>query len=56
MTTLLTNARLIDPEALTDTPCNLLIENGLFAGIGDIPAPKGAIVIDCGRCRAAEVG
>ena len=56
MTTLLTNARLIDPEALTETPGRVLIENGLIAAIGDTPAPKGATVIDCeGRCLAPGI-
>ncbi len=32
MTLLLTNARLIDPEALTETTGSLLIENGQIAG------------------------
>ena len=44
MTTLLTNARLIDPEALTDSLGSLLIENGQIAKIGDLTAPKGATV------------
>lgn len=48
MTTVLANARLIDPEALTDTPGSLLIEGDTIAALGDIAAPKGARVIDCG--------
>jgi dihydroorotase len=48
MTTVLANARLIDPEALTDTPGSLLVEGDTIAAIGDIAAPKGARVIDCG--------
>jgi len=48
MTTVLANARLIDPEALTDTPGSLLIEGDTIAALGDITAPKGARVIDCG--------
>ncbi|MBC7142137.1 MAG: dihydroorotase, partial [Rhodobacteraceae bacterium] len=56
MTLLLTNARLIDPEALTETMGSLLIENGRIAGIGDIKAPKGATVIDCqGKCLAPGI-
>jgi dihydroorotase len=47
MTLHLSNARLIDPEAGTDAPGSLLIENGLIAG-RDLPAPKGAEIIDCG--------
>ncbi|MCB2158564.1 MAG: dihydroorotase, partial [Rhodobacteraceae bacterium] len=37
MTTLLTNARLIDPEAGTDTLGALLIEDGVIARIFDTP-------------------
>ncbi|MFZ5752282.1 MAG: dihydroorotase [Pseudomonadota bacterium] len=48
MTTFLANARLIDPEALTDAPGSLLIEGDTVAALGDIAAPKGARVIDCG--------
>lgn len=48
MTTLLANARLIDPEALTDAPGSLLIEGDTIAALGDLAAPKGARVIDCG--------
>ncbi|MFZ5786623.1 MAG: dihydroorotase [Acidobacteriota bacterium] len=48
MTTVLANARLIDPEALTDAPGSLLIEGDTVAALGDIAAPKGARVIDCG--------
>ncbi len=47
MTTLLANARLIDPEALTETEGSLLIEGGQIAALNG-PAPKGATLIDCG--------
>ncbi len=56
MTTLLTNARLIDPEGLTEITGSLLIENDLIAQIGDVTAPKGATVIDChGKCLAPGI-
>lgn len=56
MTTLLTNARLIDPEALTEATGSLLIENGVIFGLGDVKAPKGATVIDCGgKCLAPGI-
>jgi len=42
-----TNARLIDPDALTETTGSLLIENGQIVAL-DGPAPRGARVIDCG--------
>jgi dihydroorotase len=43
----LTNARLIDPEGLTEGLGDLLIEDGRIAGLGR-EAPKGARVLDCG--------
>jgi dihydroorotase len=47
MTTLhLANARLIDPEALTDAPGSLTLRDGLIAAI-NAPAPKDATIIDC---------
>ena len=55
MTILLTNARLIDPEAQTETEGSLLIEGGLIAG-RDAPAPEGATIIDCGgKCLAPGI-
>lgn len=55
MTTLLTNARLIDPEALTETTGSLLIENGQIAALNG-PAPNGATVMDCGgKCLAPGI-
>lgn len=45
---LLTNARLIDPEAGTDTPGSLLIADGRIAAVGETAPPPGADMIDCG--------
>ena len=47
MTLHLTNARLIDPESLTETPGSLTIHDGLIAALNQ-PAPKSARIIDCG--------
>ncbi|RBP90900.1 dihydroorotase [Rhodobacter sp. 140A] len=56
MTLFLQNARLIDPERLTETPGNLLIAEGRIVALGDIPAPEGAEVIDCaGKCLAPGI-
>ena len=55
MTTLFTNARLIDPEAQTDAPGSLLLRDGVIAGSGapGESGPEGATVIDCqGRALA----
>lgn len=51
------NARLIDPEAQTDTPGSLLVRDGRIAGRGapGEPAPEGATIIDC-RGRALAPG
>ncbi|MFC0200995.1 dihydroorotase [Paracoccus rhizosphaerae] len=49
------NARLIDPEALTDEPGSLRVTDGRIAGRAgpDEDAPEGATVIDCnGRALA----
>lgn len=47
-----TNARLIDPEAGTDTPGSLTVVQGRIAG-RDLPAPAGAAVVDArGACLA----
>ncbi|MGR3372397.1 MAG: dihydroorotase [Paracoccus sp. (in: a-proteobacteria)] len=49
------NARLIDPEGLTDEPGNLRVTDGRIAGRAgpDEDAPEGATVIDCnGRALA----
>ena len=46
------NARLIDPEALTDEPGSLTIRDGRIEAVG-AEAPEGAQVIDCGgKCLA----
>ena len=55
MTLHLTNARLIDPESLTETEGSLLIDNGLIAAI-NAPAPKGTPTLDCGgHCLAPGI-
>jgi dihydroorotase len=45
---LLTNARLIDPEAGTDRIGSLLIENGVITARDPSPVPAHAAVHDCG--------
>lgn len=60
MSILFANARLIDPEAGTDSPGGLLVEGGAIAAIhpggAAPPAPAGAEVIDCaGRCLAPGI-
>jgi dihydroorotase len=47
MALVLQNARLIDPEGLTEAEGSLLVEDGRIAGLGG-KAPKGARVVDCG--------
>lgn len=56
MTTLhFTNARLIDPEALSDAPGSLTVSNGAIAALNG-PAPEGAEIIDCaGKCLAPGI-
>ena len=55
MTLHLTNARLIDPESLSDSEGSLTIENGQITALNG-PAPKGAQVIDCGaKCLAPGI-
>ena len=50
-----TNARLIDPEAGTDTLGSLTVENGVIVAL-DGPAPEGAEVRDCGgACLAPGI-
>jgi dihydroorotase len=44
----LMDARLIDPEAGTDAPGGLLVEEGRIAGRIDGAPPAGAAVVDCG--------
>lgn len=46
--TILTNARLIDPEAGTDSPGALRIEGDTIVGVGDLHPADGEDVIDCG--------
>jgi dihydroorotase len=51
----LTNARLIDPEDLTEATGSLTLEGGVIAARDGI-APKGAEVIDCGgHCLAPGI-
>jgi dihydroorotase len=51
----LTNARLIDPESLTESEGSVTISDGLIAAL-DGPVPKGATVIDCGgKCLAPGI-
>ena len=56
MIVFLQNARLIDPETLTETMGNLVIDGGRIAAIGPMSAPEGARVIDCGgKCLAPGI-
>ncbi len=57
MKTLLTNARLIDPEAGTETTGSLLIEDGIIAAVSSETDPHGADTqIDCqGKCLAPGI-
>ena len=48
MITFLENARLVDPEAGTETLGNVILDGELIAAIGQMSAPKHARVIDCG--------
>jgi dihydroorotase len=49
-----TNARLIDPEAGTDSVGSLTVKDGVIVGLG--PAPKGAETLDCGgMCLAPGI-
>lgn len=49
------NARLIDPEALTDEPGSLTVADGLIVAVDD-DAPEGARIVDCaGRCLAPGI-
>ena len=55
MTLHLTNARLIDPEAGTETLGSLTLHNGLIRA-RNAPAPKSADVLDCGgMCLAPGI-
>jgi len=56
MTLFFENARLIDPEALTETTGNVVVDGGIIAAIGQMHAPAGAQVIDCGgMCLAPGI-
>ena len=57
MSTLFTNARLIDPETGSDSPGSLLVENGTITGVGaEVIVPKDATVVDCGgKCLAPGI-
>ncbi|MGX9351724.1 dihydroorotase [Shimia sp. W99] len=56
MSTLFTNARLIDPEANTDASGWLLVENGTIAASGTGDAPQADEAIDCnGKCLAPGI-
>lgn len=56
MTTLFTNARLIDPENGSDALGWLLVENGTIAGTGTDSAPDAAKIVDCnGKCLAPGI-
>jgi len=55
MKTLLTNARLIDPENGTETLGAILIEDGVIAAVGDITS-NDAHTVDCGgKCVAPGI-
>lgn len=55
MTTHFTNARLINPEAGTDSLGSLTVVNGQIMALNG-PAPKGATIIDCGgHCLAPGI-
>src|SRR5690606_22624595 len=56
MTTLhFANARLIDPEAGTDSPGSLTVRDGAILG-RDAKPPKGAEIVDCGgKCLAPGI-
>ncbi|MFA3917220.1 dihydroorotase [Ruegeria hyattellae] len=55
--TLFTNARLIDPEAETDSPGWLLVRNGVIAARGaDTPPATDGEIVDCsGKCLAPGI-
>lgn len=56
MTLFFANARLIDPETLTETLGNVVVDGGIIAAIGPMHAPAGAQVIDCkGHCLAPGI-
>ena len=57
--TIFTNVTLIDPEALTETPGTLLVENGYIAGVsgaGEALPSEGAEIVDGGgHCLAPGI-
>lgn len=56
MTLFFRNARLIDPEAGTDAPGSVIVDDGRIAAIGAANPPRGARVIDCGgQCLAPGI-
>lgn len=57
MSILFTNARLIDPDAGTEHPGSLAVENGRIVACGaEVAVPQGAEVIDCnGACLAPGI-
>ncbi|WP_111733437.1 dihydroorotase [Roseovarius amoyensis] len=56
MKTLFTNARLVDPEAGTDAPGWLLVEDGVIGGRGNDAPPEGGERVDCGgKCLAPGI-
>lgn len=56
MTILFTNARLIDPESLTESRGDLLVRDGEIVAVGTVEAPSDAEVIDCqGKCLAPGI-
>ncbi len=56
-TCLFDNARLIDPDALTDAPGWLLVKDGRIESMGtDTPAPRADETVDCnGKCLAPGI-
>ncbi|PPB81072.1 dihydroorotase [Albidovulum inexpectatum] len=56
MTILFTNARLIDPESLTESHGDLLVRDGAIVAVGQVEPPSDAEVIDCGgKCLAPGI-
>lgn len=57
MSLLFTNARLIDPESLSETHGSLLVQDGVIVNLGaEIAVPEGAEVVDCGgKCLAPGI-
>lgn len=53
--TIFTNARLIDPEAQTDTPGWLRLDGNVIAGTGTGTPPEGAHVDCAGKCLAPGI-